>query len=693
LSLFGIVILLGFFLIRERNIRQLNRVIEEGKLAKMVLLNKVIEMKSKSLTTYSSDYTYWDEMVTFVSDKNYEWAERNIVPSLTTFEVDYLWVVQPDLQPIYHTQREDIQPLPDFPVDNKVLSRLLSMKWFHHFFIENNGRVIEVSIAPIHPTTDIKRVTEPSGYYIAGRLWSPTFIEQLGSITESSLKLITQPSNPKPLGKSIHNHFQITNEKPLLDYDNKTIATVESMFRYEKARTISRDDNRIFIFFATIFFLFAIVFVSFFIHKVYRPLRLLSDSLEKEQYISIKELSEKDDEFGKLSKLIDEFGTQKLKLIEEAKERKEIEKQFRILSKAINQSPDSILITDIYGNIEFCNPAVLKISGYSKEEIIGNNPRIFGTGNKTPEEYKVLWDTIASGNIWEGEFLNRKKNGELYWETTTISPVIDSLGNVSHYLAIRKDITEQKKLTQELIIAKEQAEESDRLKSAFLSNMSHEIRTPMNSIMGFASLLPDEESKEIMTQYANIIYKNSEQLVTIIDSIVLYSKLQTHQLSFNPSVFEAGKVLAEIEHNFNMSNSNESLQLICDLSGNETTLLKTDYEKLRQIFYNLVSNATKYTQSGTINIGYKSGDDVGYFYVRDTGIGIPEKDIPHIFERFYRGSNFNESTVRGTGIGLSIAKELVDLLGGKIWVESILTKGSEFKFTIQALYHDKSAFR
>jgi len=358
------------------------------------------------------------------------------------------------------------------------------------------------------------------------------------------------------------------------------------------------------------------------------------------------------------------------------------DEELRKLQRAVEQSPDSIIITSSNGIIEYANPAILKLTGYSNEELIGKNPRIFSSGEKSKDEYKILWDTVGSGNVWQGEFLNKKKNGELYWESSTISPVIDDTGKITHYLAISEDVTEQKKLTRELIEAKEHAEESDRLKESFLANMSHEIRTPMNSIMGFASLLPEENSKELMSQYAQIIVQNSEQLVSIIDGIVLYSKLQTRLFAFHPKLFSVKKLLDDVQLSFNLPDFQNGVKLKAEYTIPIDTMIESDYDKIRQVFTNLVSNAFKYTVEGVITIGFMKEENLIKFYVSDTGIGIPEKDKNQIFERFYRGSNINSSAIRGTGLGLSIVKELVELLGGKIWVESELGRGSTFFFTV-----------
>ncbi|MGF7141058.1 PAS domain S-box protein [Roseimarinus sediminis] len=369
--------------------------------------------------------------------------------------------------------------------------------------------------------------------------------------------------------------------------------------------------------------------------------------------------------------------------VRDISERIKTEEQLRTLTVAINQSPNSIVITNKKGIIEYVNPVIEKLSGYKKEELLGQNPRIFSSGKTSKEEYKELWETISSGKVWQGEFQNKKKNGTLFWESATISPVFNGKGKITHYLAIREDITAQKKMTLELIAAKEKAEESDRLKTSFLANMSHEIRTPMNSIMGFASLLPEEESKELMCQYANIIVRNSEQLVHIIDDIVLYSRLQTRLLQNIASEFNVSDLINDIKQSFNLPEFNmKGIELIGHVENGKEGSIKTDYDKLRQIFTNLVANSYKYTDQGSITLGAVAKDKQLCFYVQDTGIGIPEKEKEKVFERFFRGSNASRSNIGGTGLGLSIVKELVELLGGKIWVESEEGKGSTFYFTL-----------
>ncbi|MDA3816097.1 MAG: ATP-binding protein [Prolixibacteraceae bacterium] len=239
---------------------------------------------------------------------------------------------------------------------------------------------------------------------------------------------------------------------------------------------------------------------------------------------------------------------------------------------------------------------------------------------------------------------------------------------------------EKEKRTEELIKALERAEESDRLKSSFLANMSHEIRTPMNSIMGFASLLPEEESKLLINNYASIIVQNSEHLLHIIDDIVLYSRLQTGIINYQPNSFDAQTLLSNVIKSFNLPEVIKSVDF--KIETKDTLLINSDHEKLQQIFTNLISNAYKYTSCGTISIGFTKQKEEIIFFVKDTGIGIPPNELEKVFERFYRASNVNKGSISGTGLGLSIVKELIHLLGGRIWVESYSGLGSSFYFTI-----------
>jgi PAS domain S-box-containing protein len=364
-------------------------------------------------------------------------------------------------------------------------------------------------------------------------------------------------------------------------------------------------------------------------------------------------------------------------------QRKETENQLNLLSKAIEQSPVTVVIANLQGNIEYANPKFIETTGYTLDEVQGKNARILQSGNQTKEFYEGLWKTILSGNNWTGEFQNKKKNGDLFWESAVISPIRNSNGDISSFIAIKEDISEKKKLMVDLIDAKEMAEKSDRLKSAFLANMSHEIRTPMNGILGFSELLKEPNlTGEEQQEYIRIIEKSGARMLNIINDIVDISKIEAGLMLVDQSKSNINEQIETIYSFFKPEVESKGMQLFFKngLPFNDA-ILNTDRGKIYAILTNLVKNAIKYTKTGYIEIGYNLSSENSTngsskepnafeFYVKDTGIGVQPENKNIIFERFRQGSESYNRNYEGAGLGLSISKAYVEMLGGKIWVES-----------------------
>lgn len=375
-------------------------------------------------------------------------------------------------------------------------------------------------------------------------------------------------------------------------------------------------------------------------------------------------------------------------IIEDYTSQKERELELKILSEGVNNSHASVVVTDSVGKITFVNDYFLTHTNYSKEEVLGETFSFLKSAYHNPAFYSDLWTTIKSGKNWVGEILNKKKNGELFWENTMISSLKNEKGEITHYMAIKEDITKKKKNEQELKDAKEKAEQADYLKSSFLANMSHEIRTPLNAIMGFSALLNEYDvNSETSSYYINIIQLNGKKLLNIIDDVLLVSKLQVDQINVYSSAFSIKQLLKELYSYFKTEielSKGKDVELILELNKKDNIeIIETDQAKLSQIFRKLIRNAIKFTSEGVISFGYDLNDnDEFVFFTKDTGIGIVKDKQRVIFQKFRQADDSKTRQFGGTGLGLSIVKGLIDLLHGKLWVDSEENKGTSFYFTV-----------
>jgi hypothetical protein len=367
-------------------------------------------------------------------------------------------------------------------------------------------------------------------------------------------------------------------------------------------------------------------------------------------------------------------------IITDVTERKKSEEAMMQFRAVVEKSKVSILITDINGNIEYANPFFTQLTGFTTNDYSGQNPKFLNSGYHKQEFYKNLWDTIKSGQTWEGELKNLKKDGEVFWENAIITPIANAKSEITHFVAVKTDITHTKKVHNELIEAKERAIESERLKSAFLANMSHEIRTPMNGILGFTDLLrtPGLTGKE-QEEYIQIIQKSGDRMLNIINDIINISMIESGQVKVNYVNTNINEQMEFIEKFFRPEIENKGLKLFSNplLPDNEVTIL-TDREKVYAILTNLVKNAIKFTSSGYIRLGYRKMADHLEFFVEDSGYGITEDKKELIFERFRQGSEELTRNFEGAGLGLSISKAYAEMLGGSLRLESEIGKGSTF---------------
>ncbi len=360
-------------------------------------------------------------------------------------------------------------------------------------------------------------------------------------------------------------------------------------------------------------------------------------------------------------------------------ERKNFEDQLKTFKMATEQSPASIIITNTAGRIEFVNNMFSKISGYSKEEIIGQPLQMLNLGNSTQPEFDKIWDILNSGAEWKAEYETTRKDGLKFWESTLVSAIKDKDGNITHMLVIQEDITERKEYEMELMNAKKKAEEMNRLKSNFLANMSHELRTPLVGMLGFSELLYNELEGQ-NREFIQMINKSSQRLLSTLNTLLNYSKIESEKLESNLRQVSIANLIKEEVKLFEAFAKQNGLYIKDNICCNNF-MVKSDEKMLKEIVDNLINNAIRFTKAGGVTVSLLRSEKEITIKVTDTGIGIPGDKLQTIFEEFRQVSEGKGRNFEGTGLGLTIVKKYVLALNGTIIVNSELNKGSEFIIT------------
>lgn len=373
---------------------------------------------------------------------------------------------------------------------------------------------------------------------------------------------------------------------------------------------------------------------------------------------------------------------------EDVTERVAAEEGQRLLITAVEQSSASIVITDRDGNIVFVNDAFVRVTGYERWEVEGRNPRILQSGNTATAVYRELWETILGGGTWQGELQNKTKSGRIYWELATISPVTDELGRVSHFIAVKEDISEKRQREAELRAAKEEAEAANLARSRFLDNMSHEVRTPMNGILGMAQLLrmPGTSESECR-EYAEAILASGNQLRAMLDDILRLSELESTRLELLPLRFDGPGLLDDVAKGFRASAEQRGLALSTNWEGPDVAY-QADAQRLRQMLSILIDNAVRHTGEGHIAVAGTEAAREGSmavlrFEVSDTGSGLSAEHLQQVFHAPSRMSDGRTSDANG-GLDLPLVHRLARLMHGDTGAKSTPGEGATFWFRIRA---------
>jgi PAS domain S-box-containing protein len=363
----------------------------------------------------------------------------------------------------------------------------------------------------------------------------------------------------------------------------------------------------------------------------------------------------------------------------------------RNLSTAIEQSHAAVMITDLSSRIQYANAGLCLQIGYSREELLGRRWQEFRQAETPPEVLADMVATVRSGRSWRNEWYNRRKNGELYLVRGDVTPVRDKAGKLACFVAVLEDLTDFKRGELALKEALDRAESGELAKDRFLATMSHEMRTPLNGISGFTSLLGETELTPEQAEYVESIRRSGDALLQLTEDILELARLEAGKLKLEPAFCDAAQCVEDILDVLAVPAAAKGVELLHWVEDGVPAKVLIDDLRLRRVLLKLAGNAVKFTDQGEVEVTVRAEQAPNFascgqwllsFAIRDTGIGIDPRHLEKLFKPF---SQVDESSTRrygGTGLGLAISRHLVELMGGRITVESDPGRGTTFRFTV-----------
>jgi len=382
-----------------------------------------------------------------------------------------------------------------------------------------------------------------------------------------------------------------------------------------------------------------------------------------------------------------EFGHLKMIpiIVESSLQKKLSDSKIKKLTLAVEQSPSMLIITDAAGMIEYINPRVTEITGYELIDFAGTDLFNHHASYNSPEMVQQIISTVSNGNKWQETTCHRKKSGEIFWESTTISAIYDDDGHLSGYIKVAEDITEKRNTEEAIRKYSEELRESNASKDKMFSIIAHDLRTPFNGLLAFSEILNNDYhnlSAEEITEYISVISNLSRNTFNLLEKLLQWSRLQTGRMEFKPQPIALHEVVDNILSLLSANAKGKNISLHSNID--QGLLLNADPNMVNAVIRNLTSNAIKFTrENGIVQISAKANNaGMAEIIVSDNGIGIPAEHLQKLFRVDIHHSTTGTGGESGTGLGLLLCKEFIELHQGNIHVESEAGQGSKFIFTL-----------